>query len=223
MNDYMSSDMNKSFTVSFLSISSRWSVLVGVLLLLSACATSPPRQVDNICSIFTEKAGWYDAAKKAEKRWGSSIPSMMAFMHQESRFKATAKPPRDKIFGFIPGPRKSSAYGYPQAQTSTWKWYEKDSGRWGADRDDFQDAIDFIGWYNTKTKKINGVSLSNTYSLYLAYHEGHGGFKKKSYNKKDWLKKVAKKVASRKAIYSKQLKTCGKRLENGSGFSLWPF
>jgi len=198
-------------------------ILVAALFILSGCATSPPRQVDNICSIFSEKPDWYSAAKKSEKRWGTSIASMMAFMHQESRFRATAKPPRDKIFGFIPGPRKSSAYGYSQAQTGTWKWYKKDSGNWGADRDDFQDAIDFIGWYNTKTKSINGVSLSNTYALYLAYHEGHGGYKKKSYNKKDWLKTVAKKVAARKATYSKQLKQCEARLEKGSGFSLWPF
>ena len=193
------------------------------LLLLVGCATSPPRQVNNICSIFAEKSGWYASAKKSQKRWGSSIPLMMAFMHQESRFKATAKPPRDKIFGFIPGPRKSSAYGYSQAQTSTWDWYKKDTGNWSYDRDDFGDAIDFIGWYNTKTKEINGVSLSNAYSLYLAYHEGHGGFKKKSYNKKQWLKDVAKKVATRSSTYSKQLKECEARLQKSSGFSIWPF
>ncbi|MFT6102331.1 MAG: hypothetical protein ACJA2B_000773 [Candidatus Endobugula sp.] len=222
MNSDINSDINRNTTASLSLISKRLFILLATLI-LSACATSPPRQVNNICSIFDEKTGWYDAAKKSEKRWGSSIPLMMAFMHQESRFKATAKPPRDKIFGFIPGPRKSSAYGYPQAQTSTWKWYEKDSGRWDADRDDFQDAMDFIGWYNAKTKEINGVSLSNAYSLYLAYHEGHGGFKKKSYNKKDWLKKVAKKVASRKSTYSKQLQTCEARLKKSSGFSLWPF
>ena len=110
------------------------------LLLLVGCATSPPRQVNNICSIFAEKPGWYASAKKSQKRWGSSIPLMMAFMHQESRFKATAKPPRDKIFGFIPGPRKSSAYGYSQAQTSTWDWYKKDTGNWSYDRDDFGDG-----------------------------------------------------------------------------------
>ncbi len=193
-------------------------------ILLAGCATSPPRQVDNICSIFTEKTGWYGAAKKSQKRWGSSIPLMMAFMHQESRFVSKAKPPRDKIFGIIPGPRKSSAYGYSQAQDGTWKWYKKSTGNWSADRDNFQDAIDFIGWYNNKTKEINGVRLGNASSLYLAYHEGHGGFKRKTYNQKDWLKSVAKKVARRTATYSKQLKTCEKRLQSsGSSFSFWPF
>lgn len=199
-------------------------VILAASLFLVGCATSPPKQVDNICSIFNEKSGWYSAAKKSEKRWGSSIPLMMAFMHQESRFVSKAKPPREKILGFIPGPRKSSAYGYPQAQNSTWAWYKKSTGNWSADRDNFNDSIDFIGWYNTKTKSINGVSLRNANSLYLAYHEGHGGFKKKSYNKKEWLKGVAKKVATRTSTYSKQLNGCEKRLESGfSGFNFWPF
>ena len=188
--------------------------------LMASCATAP-RQTSNICGIFNEKSGWYKAAKKSEKRWGSSIPTMMAFMHQESRFVPKAKPPRKKILGFIPGPRKSSAYGYSQAQTATWKWYKKSTGNWGADRDDFQDAIDFVGWYNTQTKKKNGVRLSNTYGLYLAYHEGHGGFKKKSYNKKPWLKDVAKKVSSQSKKYAKQLRGCESSLTKS--FSLWPF
>jgi hypothetical protein len=197
-------------------------IVVVAVSFLTACATAPPRQTNNICGIFSEKRSWYKAAKKSEQRWGSSIPIMMAFMHQESRFVSKAKPPRKKILGFIPGPRKSSAYGYSQAQTGTWKWYQKSTGNWSADRDDFQDAIDFIGWYNTQTKKQNGVGLSNVYSLYLAYHEGHGGFKKKSYNKKPWLKTVAKKVAAQSKKYAKQLRSCESKFSS-KGRSLWPF
>ncbi|MFT5116524.1 MAG: hypothetical protein ACI9NY_000043 [Kiritimatiellia bacterium] len=197
-------------------------VAFSLVFLLLGCAASPPQQVDNICGIFNEKDDWYAAAKKSKKRWGSSIPLMMAFMHQESRFVSQAKPPRDKILGIVPWFRKSSAYGYSQAQDDTWDWYRKKTGRWGADRDSFQDAIDFVGWYNTQTKKINGVSLTNTYGLYLAYHEGHGGFKKKTYNKKEWLKTVAKKVAGRSRTYAKQLRSCEKGLQS-KGFSFWPF
>lgn len=198
------------------------SLLIVMIFILVGCATAPPKKVSNICSIFQEKSGWYQAAKKSEKRWGSSIPLMMAFMHQESRFVSQAKPPRKKILGFIPGPRKSSAYGYSQAQTGTWKWYKKSTGNWGADRDEFQDAVDFIGWYNVQTKKKNGVSLSNAYGLYLAYHEGHGGYKKKSYNKKPWLKKVANKVAAQTKTYAKQLRSCESSLAK-KRFKLWPF
>lgn len=197
-------------------------IMAVLCLLISACVSSPPQQVSNICSIFDEKSRWYKKAKKSEKRWGSPIPTMMAIMHQESRFRAKAKPPRTKILWIIPGPRKSDAYGYPQAKDSTWDWYKKSSGNRGADRDDFGDAIDFIGWYNVQTNKRNRVSLYNTRNLYLAYHEGHGGYARGTYRKKGWLVNVADKVDRRAAIYKKQLQSCEKRL-NRRGFSLWPF
>ena len=154
---------------------------------MSACATSPPSDVNDACEIFREKSGWYKDAKKSRARWDAPISVMMAIMHQESRFVATAKPPRQKIWGIIPGPRPSDAYGYSQAKDATWEWYERSSGRYGADRDDFGDAIDFIGWYNDMSYRQNGIAKDDTFRLYLAYHEGHGGFKKKTYRNKQWL------------------------------------
>ena len=53
-----------------------------------------------------------------------------------------------------------------------------------------------------------GISRSDTYNQYLAYHEGQGGFKRKSYNKKPWLIKVAKKVERRANDYKAQLVRC---------------
>ncbi len=185
---------------------------------LSACASSPPKHLDNICSIFDEKNGWYKDAKKASKKWGVPIATNMAFMHQESRFVAKAKPPRTKILGFIPGPRKSSSYGYSQAKDETWDWYKKGSGHWGADRNDFDDAIDFIAWYNHISIKKRKVP-SDPYALYLAYHEGHGGYTRGTYKKKPWLKGVARKVANRAYRYDNQLKKCEDRLNS----SWWPF
>jgi hypothetical protein len=191
------------------------------VLLLSACATSPPRNTSDICRIFSEKKSWYKKATKASKRWGSSIPIMMAVMHQESRFKAKARPPRTTILWVFPGPRKSNSYGYSQAKKSTWSWYQKNANRGGADRDDFGDAIDFIGWYNSVTNKMNGVPLSDTYNLYLAYHEGHGGHARGTYNKKAWLRSVARKVSNRAVTYQQQLQGCESRLKKSSSFWLF--
>ena len=44
--------------------------LILLFSLLSACVTSPPEQVDNVCDIFREKSGWYKDAKESrgEKR-----------------------------------------------------------------------------------------------------------------------------------------------------------
>lgn len=192
-----------------------------ISLIIVGCATSPPKEIDNICTIFGEKRKWFKKAKKAEKRWGSPIPTMMAIMHQESRFRAKAKPPRTKILWVIPGPRKSDAYGYSQAKNSTWKWYKDKSGNRGADRDNFGDAIDFIGWYNSITHQKTGVRLDDTYSLYLAFHEGHGGYNRGTYRSKKWLVDVARKVAGGGRKYQQQLQRCEKSLNRG--FRLWPF
>ena len=191
------------------------------LLALSACSTSPPQNVNDICAIFEEEDDWYEDAADARDEWGSPIPVMMAIMHQESRFQADAKPPRKKILWFIPGPRISSAYGYSQAKASTWKDYKRDAGSFGADRDDFADAIDFVGWYNHLSGKRSGISPQDTYGLYLAYHEGHGGYNRSTYLKKQWLMDVARKVESRANSYKAQLMGCEEELKRGVGFFGW--
>ena len=55
-------------------------------------------------------------------------------------------------------------------------------------------------------------------NLYMAYHEGHGGFKKRSFDGKPWLKRVAGKVSSRAATYGTQLSRCEKDLKRGGWF-----
>jgi hypothetical protein len=189
---------------------------------LAGCTTSPPQDTDNICAIFFEKDDWYQDAARARDKWDSGIPVMMAIIHQESRFKADAKPPRQKILGIIPWTRPSDAYGYSQALDATWDWYETSTGRWGADRDDFGDSIDFIGWYNDQSYRRNGIDRADTYSLYLAYHEGHGGYSRASYNSKPWLTDVARKVQGRAATYQVQLQVCEEKLKDEGGwFSDW--
>ncbi len=192
-----------------------------LLLFATGCATSPPQNVDNICSIFREKDDWYEDAADARDEWGSSIPVMMAIIHQESRFVAKAKPPRRKILGFIPGPRPSSAYGYSQAKKTTWSEYKRSAGRYGADRDDFGDAIDFVGWYNYQSKRRSGISRADPYSLYLAYHEGHGGFNRGTYKGKPWLMQVARKVERRAGAYQSQLNSCEEDLVDDGWFFGW--
>lgn len=185
------------------------------------CTTSPPNNVNNVCSIFEEKSGWYKDAAAARKEWGSPISVMMAFMYQESRFKATAKPPRKRIFGFIPGPRPSNAYGYSQALESTWDDYKRSAGRYGADRDDFGDAIDFVGWYNHQSYKRSGIAKTDAYRLYLAYHEGHGGYNRGTYRNKKWLTSVARKVAGKASSFRQQLLRCEAKLKKGGGLFSW--
>lgn len=184
-------------------------ILLTSITFLCACSTTPPSDRENLCRIFEEKDDWYDAAADMREKWGVPIHVPMAMMYQESSFRHNAKPPRDYIlFGLIPWGRVSSAYGYAQAKTMTWSDYKKETGNSFADRDDFEDAIDFMGWFISKTHKINKVSKWDAKTQYLNYHEGWGGYKRGSYKKKTWLSKVAQKVDERSKRYSTQLSRC---------------
>jgi hypothetical protein len=72
-----------------------------------------------------------------------------------------------------------------------------------------------------QSSKRFGIAKSDTYNQYLAYHEGHGGFKSKTYNKKPWLKKVARKVDDNAQRYKRQLKQCSSELNSNSIWSLF--
>ena len=184
-------------------------VLIGCgWLFLSGCATSPPKHVDNICSIFKQNPDWYRETKAVEKRWHVPIPTQMAIMHQESKFNAYAKPERTKLLWVIPWTRPSSAYGYAQALDMTWRGYKRDTGKLFASRTNFADGVDFIGWYAHQAHRRAGIRYDDTMALYLAYHEGIGGYQQKTYRRKGWLVRVAQKVRTRAAIYEAQLNRC---------------
>ncbi len=196
-------------------------LLVVALLGLAACTTAPPSDLDNLCSIFREKDGWYDDARASQKRWGGDIAVLMAFVHQESRFVARAKPPRRKILWVIPGPRPSDSYGYSQALESTWDAYKRSAGRYRANRAHFDDAVDFIGWYNHQSFLRSQIPKTDAYRLYLAYHEGHGGYNRATYRNKTWLQAVARKVADRADLYRGQLAACESSLRRRRGLFGW--
>ncbi|PHZ85573.1 transglycosylase SLT domain-containing protein [Paremcibacter congregatus] len=196
-------------------------ILLLSFILLASCSTTPPRNITNSCDIFQEKSGWYKAMKRVQKRYGTPIHVQLAIMRQESSFKHNARTERTHILWVIPWGRKSTAYGYAQVKDGTWDWYKQKTGNRGADRDDFNDAADFIGWYTTVSQKTLGISKWDAENQYLAYHEGHGGFKRKTYRKKAWLMKVAKKVKRNSLQYAAQLKKCENDLDRG--FWLWPF
>lgn len=191
------------------------------LLIMSGCASAPPSSPDNICDIFAEKDDWYDAAAEAREKWGVPIHVPMAMMYQESSFKHDAIPPRDYLLGFIPWGRVSSAYGYSQAKTMTWEDYQRETGNGWASRSDFEDAIDFMGWFIAKTHTINGVSKWDAYGQYLNYHEGWGGYQRKTYLKKPWLVRTSKIVKQRSLRYAAQLNQCEEDFQHGWFWNLF--
>lgn len=189
-------------------------ILLLLLCLLAGCASlPPPKNPANLCAVFQEKDGWYAHARAARQHWGVPIAVQMAFIQQESSFVENARPPRYRFLGFIPLWRKSSAYGYGQVKDETWDWYRSQTGRDGADRDDFADATDFIGWYVQESHRQLGIPKQDAYRQYLAYHEGHQGYRLGNYNSKAWLLDTARRVAASAGRYRSQLLGCEAQLE----------
>lgn len=187
---------------------------VGAMLTtLAACGggsgidvSEAPKNQNNVCSIFDQRPGWRDAVTRSERKWGAPAAVQMAILWRESSFRSNVRPMRTNFLGLKR--RASSAFGFSQAIDGTWDWYRKDTGNRGADRTDFEDSADFVGWYMAKTARSNGVGMHDAYNHYLAYHEGHAGHRRGTYRKKDWLVDVAGKVAAQAARYRGQMRTC---------------
>ena len=191
---------------------SKIGICASFLLLLSACSTTPPANPENICEIFREKPSWHEAALDAKEKWGVPVHVPMAMMYQEYTFRHDAQPPKDYLLGIIPWGRVSSAYGYAQAKDEVWSDYRKETNRWSPDRDDFSDALDFMGWYMSKAQKVNGVSKWDAYAQYLNYHEGWTGYRNGTHQSKKWLLNTAQKVKDRASRYSAQYAACSGNL-----------
>lgn len=188
--------------------------LVSVLaaIVLAGCGHAPPEQTADACLILEDNRSWWRALQRTERRWGVPPGVQLAILKRESSFNAHARPARNRLLGIIPGRRPSSAYGYAQALDQTWDWYRRDTGRRGADRDDFSDAVDFVGWYAGKSRELSGIDPRNARDLYLSYHEGHGGYNRGTYRGKDWLMRAANQVATDAQRYSAQIDRCERRL-----------
>lgn len=183
-----------------------------LLVVVGSCASRidpRPSNIRNACVIKAEQPKWIAAAKQTEAKWGVPVAVQLATIWRESRFVGDARTPRKYRFGFIPAGRQSSAFGFSQALDGTWDEYRSESGNRRGRRDRFDDATDFIGWYMNLTKKRNGISLNNAYHQYLAYHEGHTGYRRGSYRKKAFLLRAAREVEAQAVQYQVQLATCG--------------
>lgn len=152
--------------------------------------------VENACKLMQERSGWYRSAATVSEKWQIPIPSLLAIIRHESRFRATAAAPQ------------SSAYGFAQALDGTWNRYRKVAKADLADRTSFADSVDFIGWYMTETRNRTGVPADDMAKHYLAYHEGIAGFKSSRWAKKPRLIRIAQKVATTAGAYEQQLQNC---------------
>lgn len=190
----------------------------------SLLAPDPPLRQDNVCEIFREHPVWYDYAKASQEKWGTPIATQMAFVYYESSFRSHARPPRTRLWGFIPWTRPTTAYGYAQALDPAWGEYLEDTGDGlFVVRTHMEHALDFVGWYNYLTNRKLGVSFYSPQKLYLAYHEGRTGYARRSYDAKPEVVDLASRVQTRAFRYDHQLNTCEQEFQCWRWYQFWPF
>ncbi|MEQ1609164.1 MAG: hypothetical protein ABL956_09405 [Hyphomonadaceae bacterium] len=182
-------------------------------LVASACASAPQPSnaaIADACLLLKENRPWHDAMRETARKWGAPMGFQLAVMKQESSFDSRALAPRGERtwFGLFEGERLSSASGYSQALDTTWDMYKRETGRGMANRQDFRDSSDFIGWYYNTTGKRTGVGQYDYKAHYLAYHEGATGYLKGAWKGKSWLVDTANRVASQAARYENQISSC---------------
>lgn len=185
----------------------------GALFGLLGCASSPPAKPHDACAIYSEKGGFFDNwqryTRNASREFGIPESVILATIWQESKFDAKARPPRTKLLGFIPWKRPSTAYGYAQALDGTWDQFLKSTGTSRlARRSNYKHAARFVAWYHDQSHRINGIARHDAFNLYLAYHEGHGGFRRGTYRNKAWLINVAHRVQEMAHTFERQLARC---------------
>ena len=105
----------------------------------------------------------------------------------------------------------SSAYGYAQAIDTTGGLYKSSNGHTDVRRDNFHDAVDFIGWYMHISYKKNNIPKYRADLQYLNYHEGWLGYKLEKHKNKKWLLNVAQEVEAIALSYKAQLRSCTKQ------------
>jgi len=183
-----------------------------IVLLVASCGARiggpPPDNLDDACEIVQDRPHFARAFRATERRWGVPSHVLMAIIYQESKFDGKARTPFRWTLGIIPMGRISSAYGYSQALDGTWDEYRDKTRRFAARRNDIYDATDFMGWYMDKSSEKLGISKHDTRNQYLAYHEGRGGYARRSYRAKPWLLRVADKTEARARMYEEQLRSC---------------
>jgi hypothetical protein len=191
--------------------------IAGLALVAAMAAALPgrsaaPGRINDLCAVFDQKAGWFEdwkhAAEQTQRKRGVPVPVLMATLRKESGFQHNAKPPRKWLLGFIPWGRVSTAYGYSQALDATWALYQRETGNESADRTDFADAVDFVGWYHAKTAKTFGVAADDAYNLYLAYYFGWAGYERGDWKEKPGLQAYARQTEQTARDYAAQLKSC---------------
>ena len=148
-----------------------------------------------ICTLLKQHPAWLQAVQDTEKKWGVPAEVQLAIIKTESNFDANAKN------------SQSTATGFAQVLNKSWEAY-LDANNKHDSRNDFHAAIDYIGWYADQVRRYADINPTNAYKLYLAYHEGIGGYHHLANHPKPEVFKIAQNVKQTAEMYAQQMVSC---------------
>ena len=165
--------------------------LFALCAILGACSghDKPPSTVVDACRMQSERPQWFAAMRRTEGKWGVPVSVQLATIARGVELpQRRAADPQGRQRPLLA--RRAALQRLrlrPGDRRHLGRLPRRPPASAGADRDDFSDASDFIGWYMNTNSQVNGVPLRDTYNQYLAYHEGKAGFARGSYRGKAWL------------------------------------
>ena len=164
-------------------------------LLLNFSETTKIDTNAGVCEILKQHPNWRKSLKQAQAKYRLEPAFVMALIYQESRFDANAKN------------KYSSAYGYAQVIDGTWKHFQQQI-KSNAKHNNFDDSVEFIGWYMAQLSKILNIKMTDYSNLYTAYMLGATGFKRYRASTFKNHAKIALKVKDYTNLYKSQLRKC---------------
>lgn len=124
-----------------------------------------------------EHPDWSKHIEESARKYNIPVSTIVAFIAKESGFNPLSKC------------SESSARGLAQALDGTWRTYQIKTGQPNADRNNPEDAIEFMAWYcrdliKTVNAKIDREGLPQNYklngfdvkNLYMSYNQGPTGY-----------------------------------------------
>lgn len=211
--------------------------IISVVAIISGCSSTPKTQqqldtaflkknskavktrntkvsnVDNACSILKENPDWLKAARRTSLVYGVPIHTQLAFVRHESNYVKKARPLNKNRKSIFDKKYASTAYGYAQVLDGTWDEFKTTFNNKRLKRTNFGHSVEFIGWYNKRHINTGIIHKDNVAHLYLAYHEGLGGYKKKTFLKKPWLVNYSRAVHATSDKYKHQINACNLKMK----------
>ena len=157
------------------------------------------------CEIFRKRGDWYEAARRAEVRWGLPAAHQLALLTEEWDLKSGHLPPKWRPSWTHNRENLGLADGYFEA---TWNQYRFQTGNKSASQNNTRDVFDFTGWFLASMSSIHNISPKDPVAQYVIWRNGPDAYVSGQWQTQLWMRLQAEAFATRARYYDETLKAC---------------